>query len=134
MTAHLEKSELNTNARVFVVSLWAEDLPAALHFYRDVIGLSLLSHHKGRPHFDLGGAYLVLLQGKPPASPDTLGTRYPLVALALIDFEAALARLQAHGVELPWGIEAGEGLRWVMLHDPAGNLIEIVDPGENESS
>ena len=72
----------------------------------------------------------MLLHGKPPVSPDTLGTRYPQVALALSDFEGALARLQAHGVELPWGVEAGEGLRWVMLHDPAGNLIEIVDRGE----
>jgi len=129
MTLHLEKSEMKTNARVFVVSLWAEDLPALVHFYRDIVGLPLLSHNKGRLYFDLGGAYLVLLEGKPPASPDTLGTRYPLVAFALMDFEAALARLQAHGIEQPWGVEAGEGLRWVMLHDPAGNLIEIVDTG-----
>jgi catechol 2,3-dioxygenase-like lactoylglutathione lyase family enzyme len=118
------------SARVFVVSLWANDLAEALHFYQNVIGLTLYSHHKGRPHFDLGGAYLVLLPGKPPVSPDTLGTRYPLVAFSLIDFEAALTRLKAHGVELPWGEEAGDGLRWVMLHDPAGNLIEIVDGGE----
>lgn len=121
-------------ARVFVVSLWAEDLLASVHFYRDIIGLTLLSHQKGRPHFDLGGAYLVLLQGKPPASPDTLGIHFPLVALTLMDFEAALARLLAHGVKLPWGLEVGEGLRWVMLHDPAGNLIEIVDPVESKSS
>ena len=33
-----------------VISLWAEDVPAAAHFYRDVIGLKLLPHHAGDPH------------------------------------------------------------------------------------
>jgi len=27
--------------------------------------------------------------------------------------------------ELPWGIEEDAGSRWVMLYDPAGNLIEL---------
>ena len=46
-----------------VISLWAEDVAATAHFYRDVIGLKLVSHHGDRSHFDLGGAYLVILQG-----------------------------------------------------------------------
>jgi catechol 2,3-dioxygenase-like lactoylglutathione lyase family enzyme len=48
-----------------VVSLWAEDVAATAHFYRDVIGLHLLKHDQHRPHFELGGAYLVILQGRP---------------------------------------------------------------------
>ena len=48
------------------------------------------------------------------------------MAFAVDDLEAAIARLQAHGVELPWGIENDEVSRWVMFHDPAGNLIELV--------
>jgi hypothetical protein len=34
-------------------------------------------------------------------------------------------KLRSHGVEMPWRIEDRSGSRWVMFHDPAGNLIEL---------
>lgn len=115
------------NARVYAVSLWAPDLPVALRFYRDVIGLLPILHHGDRLHFDLNGTYLAVLPGKQEVFPAHPDIRFPLVAIALDDFEAALARLSAEGVDLPWGIEQGQGMRWAMCHDPAGNLIELVD-------
>lgn len=42
------------------------------------------------------------------------------------DLDAAEQRLRLHGVEHPWGIEADANSRWVMFHDTAGNLIELV--------
>ena len=39
--------------------------------------------------------------------------------------DQAVARLESHGVDLPWGVEGEAGSRWVMFHDPAGNLIEL---------
>jgi hypothetical protein len=39
-------------------------------------------------------------------------------------------RLRLHGVEMPWGVESDSASRWVMLTDPAGNLIELVQFGE----
>lgn len=107
---------------VAVVSLWAEDVPALAHFYRDVIGLELLPHHGERPHFDVNGMYLTIVKGAPCSAP----TRFPFVALAVDDLDEAVARLCAHHIELPWGIESNAGSRWVMFHDPAGNLIELV--------
>jgi catechol 2,3-dioxygenase-like lactoylglutathione lyase family enzyme len=108
--------------RLAVVTLWAEDVPAAAHFYRDVIGLRLLPHHhNGRPHFDVGGVYLTIVQGKPAPAP----TRFPFFAFAVDDLGAAVERLRAQHIELPWGIEEDTGSRWAMFHDPAGNLIEI---------
>lgn len=65
------------DVRIAVVSLWAEDVPAAAHFYRDAIGLSLQTHHSGgRPHFDLGGSTLTLLKGRPlpPQDPQRKGS------------------------------------------------------------
>ena len=115
-----------TEPRLAVVSLWAEDVPATAHFYRDVIGLRLLPHHGDRPHFDMGGVYLTLLKGHPIPAQDATPARFSLVAFAVENLEAALERLRAHRVELPWGIEEDAGSRWVMFHDPAGNLIEIV--------
>lgn len=118
-----------------VISLWAQDVPAAAHFYRDVIGLPLLAHHGGRPHFKLGEVFLTILQGKPMPAQDPDPLRFPVLALAVDDLEAALENLRRHNVELPWGVESDEGMqsnaasRWVMFHDPGGNLIELVQFG-----
>ncbi len=112
--------------RVAVISLWAENVPATTHFYRDVIGLKLLSHHGGRPHFDVNGIYLTILQGKPQPAEHSLPERFPIFALAVDDLESSVAKLSSHQVDLPWGIESDAGSRCVMFHDPAGNLIELV--------
>lgn len=111
--------------KLAVVSLWAEDVVATAHFYRDVIGLKLLLHDQHRPHFDLGGTYLVILKGRSLPPLDPVPPRFPVVAFAVDDLDAAIDRLRTHHVDLPWGIEEDADSRWVMLHDPAGNLIEL---------
>ena len=115
------------NPRFAVVSLWAEDVPAAAHFYRGVLGLHLLPHHGGQPHFDLDGVYLTILKGKPRSAQDADPQHFPLFALTVDDLDAAVAQLHAHRVDLPWGIEQGAQSRWAKFHDPAGNLIELVE-------
>jgi hypothetical protein len=45
--------------------------------------------------------------------------------------DQAIAKLSAHQVELPWGIEQDAGSRWVMFYDPAGNLIEFVSSNDS---
>ena len=112
--------------RVAVISLWAEDVPAAAHFYQDVIGLDLLHHPGGRPHFMVNGIYLTILKGRPAPAQEAVPARFPLVAFAVDDLQASLERLKAHQVALPWGIEQDASSRWVMFYDPAGNLIELV--------
>ena len=112
--------------RLAVVSIFAEDVPATAHFYRDVVGLRLLPHHGERPHFDLGGIYLTIVKGRPISAQTPTSDRFPLIAFAVEDLDAAMARLRAHDVELPWGIEENTNSRWVMFHDSAGNLIELV--------
>ena len=119
----------STPNRIAVVSLWAEDVPAAAHFYRDAIGLQLLpdhSHHGGRPHFDVGGAYLTILKGKPIPAQNAEPSHFPLIAFAVDDLTAAIERLQAHHVELLTDVAEDADSRWVVFHDPAGNLIELV--------
>lgn len=112
--------------RVEVICLWAEDVLGTAHFYKDVLGLEHLGmHHGGRPHFKVGATYLTILKGKPHPAEDADPSRFPLFAFRVNDLDKAVERLQAHGVELPWGIEEGSGSRWVMFYDPAGNLIEL---------
>jgi len=113
------------NVKLAVVTLWAEDVSVAAHFYREVIGLRLLDHHGDRPHFDLGGVYLVILKGRPVPPLDPVPARFPIIAFAVHDLDAAIDHLRAHHVELPWGIEEDADSRWVMFYDPAGNLIEL---------
>ena len=111
---------------VEVICLWADDVQKTAHFYKDVLGLELLpNHHAGRPHFKVGGVYLTILKGKPHPAEDADPSRFPLFAFRVNDLDEAVGRLQAHGVDLPWGVEEGGGSRWVMFHDPAGNLIEL---------
>ncbi|MGD8565199.1 MAG: VOC family protein [Candidatus Bathyarchaeota archaeon] len=112
--------------KIEVICLWAEDVPKTAHFYKDVLGLKLLPHHHDlRPHFKVGDAYLTILKGKPHPAEDSDPDRFPLFAFRVQDLDAAVERLQAHGVKLPWGVEGHNESRWVMFHDPAGNLIEL---------
>jgi catechol 2,3-dioxygenase-like lactoylglutathione lyase family enzyme len=112
--------------RIVVLSVWAEDVPKTVHFYRDVLGLELFAHHHGDiPHFKVGETYLTILKGKPIPAEESVPERFPLFAFGVGDLDAAVERLKSHGVELPWGVEENEGSRYVMFYDPAANLIEI---------
>jgi catechol 2,3-dioxygenase-like lactoylglutathione lyase family enzyme len=112
--------------KIAVISLWAENVMECVHFYKDVLGLELLpGHHAGQPHFDVGGVYLTILKGKPRPAEETVPARFPLIAFRVDNLERAAAVLEAHGIDLPWGVEKREGASWVMFHDPAGNLIEL---------
>jgi catechol 2,3-dioxygenase-like lactoylglutathione lyase family enzyme len=113
------------NPKIAVVSLWAEDVPATAHFYRDAVGLQLLLHHD-RPHFKVGDSYLTILQGKPVPALGAVPPHFPLVAFAVENLDAAVERLKALHVELPWDIEQDPGSRWIKFFDPAGNLVELV--------
>jgi predicted enzyme related to lactoylglutathione lyase len=73
----------------------------------------------------VGDAYLVILKGVPHPAENTEHSRFPLYAFKVQDLDAAVERLVAHNIELPWGIEGFGSSRWVMFHDPAGNLIEL---------
>jgi catechol 2,3-dioxygenase-like lactoylglutathione lyase family enzyme len=111
---------------IAVITIWAEDVPKTAHFYRDVLGLELLPiHHAGRPHFKVGGAYLTVLKGTPQPAENPEPIRFPIFAFRVSNLDQAVARLEAHGVDLPWGVEEQGESRWVMFHDPAGNLIEL---------
>lgn len=115
-----------TPDHVAVVSLWAQNVTASTHFYRDVVGLPLFAHHDHPPAFDLGhGTYLVIVEGQPAFAREPGGSRFPALAFAVKDLAEAIKHLESHDVDLPWGVEAGASERWVKFYDPAGNLIEF---------
>ena len=114
------------DAKFAVVALWAEDVVKAAHFYRDVLGLKLLSHYEGSFHFDVSDVYLVLRKGHAISIESSDSSRFPLFAIAVDDLDERVDQLKKHDAVLPWGIESNETSRWIMFNDPAGNLIELV--------
>ena len=85
-----------------------------------------MPHHGERPQFDLDGSYLTIIKGCPVPAQNAAPSRFPIIAFSVSDFDAAVERLLPHDVQLPWGDEQNALSRWVMFHDPAGNLIELV--------
>ncbi len=114
------------NPKLYVITLWAEDVAQTAHFYRDAIGLppAAIATHHDHPHFDLGGIYLTIRKGKPSLVSES---RFPCIAFSVDDLEAAIQRLQAHQVKPPFGMEEDSENRWVMIQDPGGNLIELAE-------
>ncbi len=87
--------------RVIVTTLWAQDVPATTHFYRDVLGLQPLPHHGAHPCFQLKGSHLIILQGQPRPAENAHPERFPLFALTVDDLDQTVEHLQARDVSLP---------------------------------
>ncbi|MDR3574363.1 MAG: VOC family protein [Anaerolineaceae bacterium] len=117
---------LAANTRLVVVSIRTNRLLETVHFYRDVVGLAGLAHHGQQPAFDLGnGAFLVIVESQQMPEQPATQPRFPLLAFAVEDVDAAAARLKELQVQMPWGIESNSQNRWIEFYDPGGNLIEF---------
>jgi len=108
------------------VSINVSDVPAARDFYVDVLGLT---ERADRPDFSFAGAWLDagsqqihLIEADVPPS---LGQHF---ALAVTDLDAVVAELRARGVQVTDPVPVGTG-RQSFLSDPAGNNIELQEPG-----
>ena len=117
--------------KLAVVRLWSGEVNRTVDFYRDVLGLPLLMVDRGRPHFDFGGGYLVILPGKPHSVEISTMPRFPVLAFAADNLYEVIHQLDAHHIEMPWGVEEDTDSRRVMFRDPGGNLIEVAMMGVN---
>jgi catechol 2,3-dioxygenase-like lactoylglutathione lyase family enzyme len=126
--------------------VYATDLAAAERFYRDVLGLQLVSRVEGRQIFLRCGAQMLLIfnplaTSEPPKS----GTRVPVpphgahgpghVCFAATSAEIARWRdhLAAHAIALEADFEwpntdPSKRGQSIYLRDPAGNSIEFAEP------
>jgi len=119
------------------VSINVTNLEQARHFYSTVLGLSELP----RPPFDFAGVWYRIgdrqlhLIVHPPAR-SLRGTmlidgRDGHFALAITDFDAALAQLRQHDV--PFVVRRASDTPWaqIFLTDPDGNVIELNAPSNS---
>ena len=116
------------------VAVMVDDLDAAIGFYRDVLGFSLLP----RPDFGPGteGAWLQL--GTAQVHLGTVDTvvkpsGFPHIALHVPAevWDDTMAELEARGVTFDMQprerVDFGKRVRAAFVRDPAGNAIELTD-------
>ncbi len=111
-------------------SLLVEDLPRALGFYRDLLGLA---EDAARPATGFAGAWLqlggqqihlILSPSLLPAPPGGHAGRDRHLALAVADLDSLLGRLEAAGVPCT---PSRSGRRALFCRDPEGNALEFVE-------
>jgi glyoxylase I family protein len=105
------------------VALNVSDVPAAIDFYTNVLGLEI---DATRPDFGIAGAWLnaggqqVHLIELPV--PPKMGQH---LALLYEDLDAVVAALRAQGVELADPSVSGADRRQTFVTDPSGNDVEL---------
>lgn len=121
--------------RVFETVLYAKDLDEAERFYRDVLGLELVSRTPAGVAFRCdSGAFLVF----DPDKARTLDRKVPkhgadgaghvAFAARTEDLDAWRAHLGECGVEIEDEVQWSEGGVSIYFRDPAGNSLELAPP------
>lgn len=111
------------------IHITVQDLPQAVAFYRDVLGMKLLFEvpHQAMAFFDCGGVRLYLGQ------PEDSGFRSnPMIYYSVHPIEDAYNTLRVRGVEFagpPHVVhKTGESELWMAaFQDPDGNHLLLMD-------
>lgn len=111
-----------------------DDVPTALAFYRDTLGLDAHENDMGALELNVGSTR-VFVYPKPNHEPAT----FTVLNLVVPDIDAAADQLAAAGVELARypgmpqdergimrGTSTGDGPDIAWFSDPAGNIVAII--------
>ena len=122
--------------------LYVDDLPRAVAFYCDVLGLAPMTGDGARFEALDSGAGRVLLLFKrgatltPTSVPggiipphDGSGPGHIGFAIRAADYDAWKQRLQGHGLGIESETRWERGGRSLYFRDPDGHLLELVTPG-----
>lgn len=115
--------------RLSHITLVTGNLERSSTFYEKFLGLQPMA----RPDYDFGGAWyhcgdidihLLLAEEHPRPS-----RRH--IAFEVADFDRVITTLDRERVHVASGpgVRPHDGTRYVFVHDPDGNLIEITSPG-----
>ena len=118
--------------------IWVRDMEKALHFYRDVLGLGVMSppDFRGAVFLQVGESadipqqivLVPLLKDAPGASAErTQRALHHLgVEIAPEEFECERERLESLGFEVRLGEHPFLPLRGMYIDDPDGNEVELI--------
>jgi len=121
--------------------LYAEDLVAVERFYREVIGLKVVSKERNRfVFFACGTTMLLIFNPKMSARPPVMGAKTPVpphgakgpghVCFRAFAHEIPqwVHRLRDARVKIEADFEWPTGGRSIYFRDPAGNSVEFAEP------
>jgi catechol 2,3-dioxygenase-like lactoylglutathione lyase family enzyme len=116
-----------------------DDVEAAIDFYTTHLGFTV--NMSAAPAFAdvIRGPLRLLLSGATSsgarATPeDATSAGRNRIHLILHDLDAEIARLREAGLSFRSDVVSGPGGRQILLADPAGNLIELFQPGQAAGS
>lgn len=109
------------------IALVQKDVPGAVAFYRDGLGLTLLFEMAGMAFFDAGGVRLMMTNASAPEfdHPNSI------IYFDVPDIQAAWEQCKARGVKFeqdPHAVgKTGTHEIWICAcRDPEGNVIELM--------
>ena len=122
--------------QILETCLYVDDLPAAVGFYRRVLGLELFSEVAGRhAFFRCGGGVFLLFDAGVTSRPGGLvpahgayGVGHVAFAMEQGEIAAWRERLQRQGVAVEAEVEWPGGGYSLYLRDPSGNSLELATP------
>jgi catechol 2,3-dioxygenase-like lactoylglutathione lyase family enzyme len=114
-------------SKASVVILAVTDLPRAIEYYRDRLGLKMTSTNEDFAFFDAGGFTIALRGGRPKSEAADLTSVE--IAFAVEHVKAAHLALRALGVEFKREPRVITGTTWATdFRDPDGHVLSIVGP------
>jgi catechol 2,3-dioxygenase-like lactoylglutathione lyase family enzyme len=123
---------------ILETALYADDLPAARHFYEEVLGLDCYASEAGRHVFFRCGDQMLLIfnpettseqRGALPVPPHgARGPGHVCFRISLSDLNGWRRRLAACGIAIEADFEWPGGGRSLYIRDPAGNSVEFAEP------
>jgi catechol 2,3-dioxygenase-like lactoylglutathione lyase family enzyme len=122
-------------------ALYVGDLQAAEEFYRDVLGLEMITRAEGRhAFFRCGDGVLLLFNADATEAPPAPDARLPVPPhgargpghLCFAASAAEIGRwktsLQSRGIAVEADFEWPNGGRSIYFRDPSGNSLEFAEP------
>jgi catechol 2,3-dioxygenase-like lactoylglutathione lyase family enzyme len=122
--------------QVVETAVYVDDLDRAEAFYRDVLGLDLITKETGRHAFFRVGEGVLLLfnadetvKATHPPAHGAKGPGHFALGIPADALDEWRGRLERHGVPIEREITWPAGGRSLYFRDPANNLAELVTPG-----
>jgi len=121
---------------VLETSLYVQDMNRAIAFYRDVLGLRLISEfeHQRGVAFRIGESILLLFDPTQTAGPHDLpehagsGEGHVAFQVSAEDLPVWRTHLQKHGVAIEKEFSFGNHPPSIYFRDPDHNLLELAVP------
>lgn len=121
--------------RIFETVIYAADLGAAERFYREVLGLELVSRFDVALAFRCRGGVLLVFDADKASLPNrgvpshgAHGPGHLAFAAAAEELDAWRAHLRERGVPIEMEVNWEAGGTSIYFRDPAGNSIELAPP------